>query len=480
MGALKLAVTFFVALIVGLLLNSDLITSSSFLCTLFRILMFYSLSFFLIYWIHRKVRYYLPSAYILFLFFVIPIIAIPGTQMFMKILHEYRGTHINVLNAMDIWAQGAFYIMLGIFTVHIVRDFLSKNDTKRLSLAGYPSWDWSKFRYLLILLAGISLIFSTISILRLGYIPILKTGIERERFTYIYTAGEWSFKLARLWLLVYLLALTKLLYNIQSSKKNWARKNFVLIFILLVSFMFDAIYGDRFHLFIMLFFTIIMINKHIGKIKMRYFLMLFIIGLALSSTIFIIRGADALIGKASIFERVMIPMFSEWREFAYIAEHYPSVHFLNGKTFSSVIAPIFPNIVWGAIGFNKYELLSESSAIYMQKLFGSYAGVRIGIIGEGFINFGYIGVIWVSFITGLIFGTLESIFLRIQSFHVCELILAFILGTLIFLPIAQTDAISVILIFYSYFISLCILFFHKKEVISNPKRCFNNENISCK
>ena len=231
---------------------------------------------------------------------------------------------------------------------------------------------------------------------------------------------------------------------------------------------FDNIYGDRFHLFVMFFFSIIMINKIVGRFKLSYFIGLFFIGLFSSTIISVFRiTASLATDKMNIFENIVFSAFGEWREFAYTLKNFPAVDFLHGKTFVSVVAPMFPKQVWAVFGIDKSELLGYTSAAVMRRIFGHYAGIRIGIAGEGFINFGYLGVAFVSLATGVIFGILENIFLSLKKFDIKEIFFVFILAMMLFLPAAQTDVITTYFFFYCYFLIACAIVFHKKQVVDN-------------
>ena len=434
---------------------------------LLRVSFFYILSLLFILKIQRKYQYYLPSFYLFFMFSVAPLFAIPGYSIFLKIYHYYKGTFLDIENALEVWFQSVFFIMLGIFIIHIIWNFFSRFNKSAIKKEHYVSWDWEKFNILLCSLGGVSLLFSLVAILQLGYIPILRGGIERERFFYGNSVGEWVYKLSRLWLIVYFLAFINLLRNIKFDECFSIKKNKLTIFFLICSVFFDNIYGDRFHLFVMLFFGIIIMNKALGRVRLVYFIGLFFLGLFSSTIISVFRTTALFSDKINIFESIILNSFGEWREFAYTLKNFPSVHFLHGKTFFSVIAPILPKSLWAVFNIDKYKLLEYTSASVMQRVFGHYAGIRIGIAGEGFINFGYLGVVFMSFAAGIIFGILEKIFVSLKNFDIKEVFFVFILAMMLFLPTAQTDVITATFFFYLYFLVVCIIIFHRKQIINN-------------
>ena len=55
--------------------------------------------------------------------------------------------------------------------------------------------------------------------MKIGYIPILKGDISTERFHYAEQVGKWTYRMARLWMLVYLFSFIKLLRNVKLDTK---------------------------------------------------------------------------------------------------------------------------------------------------------------------------------------------------------------------------------------------------------------------
>jgi len=430
---------------------------------LLKYILFYSLSLFIMYKIQHQKSFYFPSFYMFLFFSLIPVLGIIGYHYgYRKLYPDYLGVQLNMSLALDIWLQGLFFFMLGIFLVHIVWKYFQKNRKSASELKSYLSWNWKGFRFLLFALAGISFIASIAVIWRIGYIPIFKGNISVERFSYYLRTGEWTLKLARLWLLVYLFAFMKLLSNIRIDKGFRLRRNLPLIFLLFLSFFLDGIYGDRFHHFVMFFFSIIMLNKAVKKINLTHFISLLLAAILVANFIFYYRKASAF--RENIFNKVISHTFSEFHSYAYAIQEYPERELLYGKTFISTLAPLFPKQIWAVFGIDKDELSDMNSAYIMSKIFNTYAGIRVGIIGEGFINFGYFGIILIPFLVGILFGALENLFISLRIFDVKEIILAFAISILLFLPLAQSNVLTEMFFFNLYFIIAAIIFFKKKQV----------------
>jgi len=467
----KLLVSLTLAIILGLLIIY-LSNIQSFLNYHYflKYAVFLSLSVLCIYKIQQKHSFYLPSFYLFMFFLIIPIFGVPGYLFaYRKLYPDYMGVQLDVKHALDFWLQGTFFIILGIFLIHIIKRFILKFQISNKRANRYISWNWRRFNFMLFLLGGIAFVFSIATILKVGYIPILKGNIGFERYSYFIETGEWTFKMARLWTLVYLFAFIWLLRNIKIDKTFYIRKNLFLIITLIFSFFIEGIYGDRFRQFIMVFFSVIMFNKAIKKIRISYFCSFFLLGILFANVVVVARSKNFRELKVSVPEKIILNTFSEFQSFAYAVQEYPESKFLHGKAFIGTLAPFLPKQVWEVFNLNKRELLHLSSASIMKKIHHASLGIRIGIIGEGFINFGYLGIIIVPLFSGILFGILENIFISLKLFDVKEIILAFAISILMFLPIAQTNALTAIFPLLTYLIIICIIFFNKKTNLTDPQ-----------
>lgn len=429
---------------------------------LLKVTFFFLLSVFLIYAIQRKHSFYLPSFYLFVFFCVLPILGIMSYRIYMKLYHDVAGAQLDMKSALDLWLQGTFFVVLGIFLTHMVKRVCSKYGKHKLETNTYTSWNWAYFHIILLLLAGISFAFTIATIVKIGYIPLIRGNIDMERFAYAERVGEWTYKLARLWLLVYLFAFIKLLRNIKLDRGFYIHKNLALIFILISSLFLSGIYGARYHQFIMVVFSIIMINKAIGRIRASYIALLFLVCTVLAAFVVILRSRFVRDQRIPVHEKLIHNTFSEFRTFAYSVQEYPEKDFLHGKGFLGTLAPLFPKQVWRAFNIDKNKLSDFNSAAVMADIFGAFAGVRIGIIGEGFINFGYWGIVLVPLISGILFGLLENIFISLRLFDVKEMIVAFAISIMMYLPPAQSNALTSVFVFHMYFIIGCIVLFYKK------------------
>jgi len=460
----KLLVSLALAIILGLLIIY-LSNIQSFLDSYYflKYAIFFSLAIFCIYKIQQNYSFYLPSFYLFLFFSIVPLFGIKSYQIYSKLYPDYLGVQLDMKQPLDFWLQGTFFIMFGIYLTHFFKNFtenIKKN--AKCKTINYTSWNWNRLNIILFIICCISFIFTVYVVVNIGYIPILKGNIAIERFSYRSTVGDWPMKLARLWLLVYLLSFIKLIYNIKSNKKIFIRKNLLLIILLFLSAGLDGIYGDRFHHFVMFFFSIIIINKVLKKIRLFHFVIFILIAILMANVVSNIRNKGLRHIEISFLDKVLFQTFSEYQSFAYLIQEYPMTYFAHGKAFLGTLAPVFPKQIWKAFNVNKDDMYHKNSASEMSRIYGHYAGIRVGILGEGFLNFGYFGIIITSFFVGILFGILENIYVNSQNLSLKEFIITFSLSILMFLPLAQTNVLMSMFVYYMYFILICIFFSNKK------------------
>jgi len=429
-----------------------------------RYFVFYFLSIIIVYRIQIKYKYYLPSFYLFSFFSLIPPIGVYSyLYIYKKLYPNYLGVNLDMDYALDVWLQGLFFLMLGIFIAHFFYKKILKGRKRESQKIYYFSWDWQKFDFMLFALTCIASFFTLYAVFRLGYIPIMKGNIDRDRFYYYTIVGAWPLKLARLWLVIYIIGFFKLLKNIRTYKRLIFRENILLLFLLMCCFVFDSFYGDRIDLFVMVVFSIVMANKYLWRVKNIHIAIIVLSGILIGNMIQYQRTKSY---KVFTIEKILGTTFNEFHAFSYAVQEFPNNSFLKGKAFYAAFLNFFPQVVLSAFNIDKKNLSREySSAGVMGKIFGHYMGVRIGIIGEGYINFGYVGILIIPFISGLLFGFIENIFICTKLFDIKDLIIAYAISIMIFLPLAQFDGLVALFMYNIYIIFALVILFAKKTLI---------------
>lgn len=415
------------------------------------------------YLVQMRWRSFLPSSMLFIFFAITPIFGIVSYLNYWRIYSDYLGLDsLNVTGALVPWFDGTLAVMTGVAMMHGLRRLMGAQVSRR---RWYYSWNWSRLDYWLILMCVTGLAFTAICIARIGYIPILKGDIDFERFHYRERVGEWVMKLARIWLAVYCLSAARLAWNSKTCVRKWSLPNLALIGLMCTAFVVDSIYGDRIHQFLMIAFLVILFGKMAGRPRWGLMVMVTATLLVFCILVPIARSGTFRYKDEPVKSKAVRNFFGEYVSFTYAVETFKTDKLLHGKTFLGTIAPIMPKQVWAAFGVDKQKMFEQNSAAAMAEIYGAYAGIRIGILGEGFINFGYTGIIMVGLIAGLIFGFFEIVFLGLEPFQISEPCVAFILSVLLYLPLAQTNALASILPLNILFIWVIPWFCARKRIL---------------
>jgi len=95
---------------------------------------------------------------------------------------------------------------------------------------------------------------------------------------------------------------------------------------------------------------------------------------------------------------------------------------VRGETLAGAVVPLLPGKVWSLVGVDKASLYDRSSAQLMSELMKVEVGIRIGIIGELYMNYGIAGVLVGMFLFGLLLAAIDA---RLRSSTVVSSIAPF-------------------------------------------------------
>jgi oligosaccharide repeat unit polymerase len=363
-----------------------------------------------------------PSFLTLSLFLIIPPIGYLGYLVFIKVYGCYNGGKLYFEYPFFLWYLGSAVFAISVLSTHIMG---KQNRTQKNSVF---IWDIDKLNKFLFLFVSLSTIFTIIAIFRIGYIPIFKGGIDVERFTYSYLAGNNIIKFSRLWLIVALIA-THLLFL---TKKRW------YALILIISLFCLVIYGQRqFALIATVYFFLIRM-RYVKRIEVKKLIAYAIVIILIFYCISYVRGFKRNEFKSlSLGERILFNTFGEWREYSYVVNKFNNSKYapLREKLYlGAVVAPV-PEVVFTIFGVNKRDLYISNASDYFGRYFGHYAGIRIGIIGESYIGLGLTGIFIFLIFLGLVFAFLETNYLSLEKTDPRLVFSAFLLSILVFLPL---------------------------------------------
>jgi hypothetical protein len=333
-----------------------------------------------------------------------------------------------------------------------------KNDYKMINV----NTNVYRYNYLVLLLSFMILgLFGTIySLYKIGYIPTF-SGRELSYERYSSAMGEIS-KLWRLNVIVMVISF----YGLIIKKKY--KKLSALIFIgsaLQLSF-----FVVRFDLFIGLIscFVLYISTK---KFERRMLVKLIIIGsLFLFFNIFFVGLRTGSLNPVqssrhlNFFQRrIAYGTFSEYTSLVELMKsNYGN---LNGRTLLNVPVAFLPKEVWEVFDVDKDEIQEQNAALILANIKGARMGLRTGIMGELYINFGFYGAFFMVFL-GIIFAKIDNLVRALNKEDIRFLFLPLFIAILLYTINGQIDSIASFISFYLY-IMLILMLFSKKTHYSN-------------
>lgn len=389
---------------------------------------------------------FLPSSIVLILFLVIPPMGIWGYKIFIRLYGCYMGGKVVFDFPLTLWYFGSL-----IFSVSMLIGKKLFNYPK-LSFNQFIGIDLSRLKVSFYIFLTISIIFSSIALLKVGYVPILKGNIDVIRFSYINVIGDNIIKFSRLWLVVAIIS-THLFFL--------EKRRLFYIFVIICAGLNLVIFGQRIYLLIPIVYFFLISTKFGLRVSFKKIIVFFVLIVSLYYSISVVRSFERIeFRKLAFIERIVYRTFGEWREYSYSVNKFcqrPN-SFLGGSVFYGVMAAVIPKEVFRIYGFDKNSFLPYNAANFFGRYFDHYAGVRIGVVGESYVAFGSFGVIGLMILLGLFFSYLEQKFISLDWNDARISIVAFILSLSVFLPLLTFINFTTIITFFGFFICLVSFF----------------------
>lgn len=232
------------------------------------------------------------------------------------------------------------------------------------------------------------------------------SGLSKSEVSLMKSSNQWvsSFAFGFKFLSVGLITLF-IIY----IKRKYKRKSLTMFFtILLIYFSLSMLIGERGEIFMLVLSLIIISHYRVKRISSLLFIPLAFIGYFLFTTMNYLKGVPVYKMIPYFFENVQWIWYTDLRgEFQSAArnlfvlvEHVPgNIDYLYGTTFLSAISNFIPSSIWpnrpsSAIGwFNN---------TFFPGVRESGGGRGFSLIGEGYANFGVIGVCALFFVLGIV------------------------------------------------------------------------------
>jgi oligosaccharide repeat unit polymerase len=410
-------------------------------------ILFVVLSFVCLCIVVYKNNQYTPSILLFAIFLAVPILGYFSYEIFIDLHGTFFGQLLTFDFPFFVWSLGMFVFFAGTLFSHFLFRFRNRKV--------HSAWSLTRLSFLLWLILGISTIAAVVVIARIGYLPILESGISVVRGNYEDIAGRYPTKLARLFIVASLFAST--LFFLTKKRRY--------LIVLLLTSVGLTLYGERLYLFwAIIFHCLIYLKFH--KPRIRQLVGYAVLGFCFVALLLVFaeRRAGRLDGDISLKEHIALPIFSEYSYYAYVVNDVSiSGEFLEEDIFLNALVRLFPRQIWSFIGVDKDFVMQNYSAIrYFGEQFREHMGVRITPVGEAYAGYGIAGVVVQMLLLGIVFGVLEGAYMSLDKLDVRQCLVSFLLTLFMWIPIATLSVIVDPFIFYGEIIFVCILLGKRK------------------
>ena len=367
-----------------------------------------------------------------------------------KFVYPYYDDYIKSTNLY--YLAGIFFFLIGYFW-----------QTRRLPTK-YNYCMPIKIKYIIVIFCLVLLSIYVLFISK-GLIPLLSSAGGIARFS----PSEASTIHVRLWSLCTVTALLAFSYY-----KN-INKSFIALSFFVLSFFISFFFGIRIYPFLIFVTVAVMWYSTKNDIKkIVIYGLLFVAIFSIVNSIFVdyrepSYSINSIRTEASLnfFQRnVFYTTFNEYEQMKTAINIYNEEP-QYGKTLLSIPLGFVPAPLLSPFDVVKSEIQENNSAVIMARYLNSQSssGIRIGIMGEFFINFRYFGCIFMVFI-GMIVGILQK---KIQITDIKDWRYVFYLlffTIMLYALIGQIDAI--VSLFGNYFILFLVInLLTKKQFVSS-------------
>lgn len=265
-------------------------------------------------------------------------------------------------------------------------------------------WEWSPaiLDRLVTALLILAVVGTIGSLARIGYVPLFRGDIREERLLYADEAGIF-FRLSLLG------AAASVLGGVRWMQFGRTTTAVIAVPIGVVC---TALYGPRFFPFVAIGILFVCYDAYVRRVRP----LRLIAGGVIVAALGIFAAVHREAAGTFVFEQGVLPLDArtvfnamgyvsvpEFRDFAWSLDYFDEDrHRLHGETIAGAAVAILPAAAWSVVGVDKEALYSRDSGTIMSEILGQNTGIRIGILGELYMNFG----LWGITIGMCLFGTL--------------------------------------------------------------------------
>ena len=378
-----------------------------------------------------------------------------GSGSYWATVQLYPAYHVAIERAA--WFV-AVCTLLMLLSVAIVQRVLR---VRRLGRQELLEWDWPRLGATTYMLFVIALFGTIVSINRIGYVPIIAGDPSSARVDFPAIGGFW-----------YRLSMLGGVVSMLVAAQAAARRATVGQYLIgLAALVLVGLYGPRYFVVFPLGVGALLWDRARAQIKFGRGVALVLVVAPLLALVGYWREqnqAVALLGPVGL---ALYGTMVEFRDLGWALDYFGlGDRFLHGRTLASAVVPLLPSTAWQVLGIDKATIYAQSSASALADAMGRASGQRIGLYGEGFINFGWSGAVIGAVLYGVLLAYLDNRYDRVGKAQVRSLFLAIGIATAVFAQIGQLDMFASTLTGYGYPIALAALISARRNTASNETR----------
>lgn len=290
-------------------------------------------------------------------------------------------------------------------------------------------WDWNRLRIMTYALAAVCLFGTYMSVKKIGYVPILAGDPESDRVLFPALAGIW-FRFAVFGTVVALLA------GVQACAR---RGSWPLVAVAGVCLFCATLFGNRFFAAFPLGAIVLLWDQIRARVPVGTIAVAVLVIAPLLAYLGWWRQQDPSVLVLSPVALALYGTLGEFRDLGWTMDYYSVGHpLLHGSTMGGMIVPLLPGPAWSALGVDKAAVFAHSNAAILATNMGQFAAQRVGLFGELFMNFGWVGALVGAVCYGVVIGYLDRKLVTLnQNDAVRGIILAVIAVATIYAQVGQ-------------------------------------------
>ncbi len=296
-------------------------------------------------------------------------------------------------------------------------------------------WDWGRLRVLTCALLAACVLGTYMSIKKIGYVPILVGDPESLRVEFPAIAGVWL-RLSMLGIVVGLIAGAQ----ICARRANW------VVWVIGASGLACAsLYGNRFSIALPLGAVVLLWDQVRRRVSIRSIALGVMVGVPILALLGWWRQQDQSVLLLGPMGMVLFGTLGEFRDLGWTLDYYSGgAHaLLHGSTLGGLVVPLLPNPVWAAVGVDKAAIFAHSNSAVLAQEMGQFAAQRVGLYGELFMNFGWLGALLGALLYGCVIGYLDQRFLWLRDWKAVRgIVLAVIAVAVIYAQVGQWNMLT--------------------------------------